>query len=78
MFINVYYTHGFPRYIANTLSADRESFLWLATYPTPTTLDENAVFAAELEDVIGRHANDIPTMAKGYVVHGAQRVDTPS
>ncbi|KAK7043772.1 hypothetical protein VNI00_008384 [Paramarasmius palmivorus] len=57
---------GTNPYIANTLAADRESFLWLATYPTPTTLDENADFAEELEEVIGRHANDIPTMAKGF------------
>uniref|UniRef100_A0A0W0G818 Protein-serine/threonine kinase n=2 Tax=Moniliophthora roreri TaxID=221103 RepID=A0A0W0G818_MONRR len=57
---------GTNPYIANTLAADKDSFLWLATYPTPTTLDENALFAAELEDVVGRHANDIPTMAKGF------------
>ncbi|KAL0578413.1 hypothetical protein V5O48_003563 [Marasmius crinis-equi] len=53
-------------YIANTLKAYKESFVWLATYPTPKTLEENAVFAESLEELVERHANDIPTMAKGF------------
>ncbi|KAJ8078399.1 hypothetical protein PM082_012681 [Marasmius tenuissimus] len=57
---------GTNPYVANTLAAYKESFLWLATYPTPTTLEENAIFAERLEELVERHANDIPTMAKGF------------
>lgn len=40
----------------------------LATYPTPKTLEENAKFAETLEDLVEKHANDIPTLAKGYTI----------
>lgn len=40
----------------------------LATYPTPKTLEENANLAETLEDLVEKHANDIPTLAKGYTI----------
>lgn len=59
------YIVGTNPYVAKTLKAYRESFKWLATYPPVETLEENAEFAAKLEDLVQMHANDIPTMAKG-------------
>jgi hypothetical protein len=32
-----------------------------------TNLEQNEVFAAELENLVESHANDIPTMAKGCI-----------
>jgi 26S proteasome regulatory subunit T1 len=32
-----------------------------------TNLEQNEVFAAELEDLVVSRANDVPTMAKGYI-----------
>lgn len=58
---------GTNPYVANTLNAYRESFRWLATYPAVTDLVENAKFVEQLEELVQSHANDIPTMAKGYV-----------
>ncbi|KAE9407000.1 AAA-domain-containing protein [Gymnopus androsaceus JB14] len=57
---------GTNPYVASTLAAHRESFMWLATYPTPKTLEENAKCAETLEDLVEKHANDIPTLAKGF------------
>ncbi|TFK42821.1 hypothetical protein BDQ12DRAFT_696253 [Crucibulum laeve] len=57
---------GTNPYVSKTLNAYRESFLWLATYPAVTNLDQNAKFAEQLSDLVQRHANDIPTMAKGF------------
>lgn len=57
---------GTNPYVANTLNGYRESFKWLATYPTVKNLEENEVFATKLENLVASHANDIPTMAKGY------------
>ncbi|KAJ3737435.1 P-loop containing nucleoside triphosphate hydrolase protein [Lentinula guzmanii] len=57
---------GTNPYIASILAAHKESFMWLATYPTPKTLEENAKFAETLEDLVEKHANDIPTIAKGF------------
>lgn len=58
---------GTNPYVANTLNAYKASFQYLAAYPPPKTLEENALFAEELEGLVESHANDIPTMAKGYV-----------
>ncbi|KAJ7702474.1 atypical/PDHK/BCKDK protein kinase [Mycena rosella] len=58
---------GTNPYIANTLNAYRDSFQLLATYPAVTTLEQNKQFAEQLEDLVQRHANDIPTMAKGFL-----------
>ncbi|KAF5391736.1 hypothetical protein D9757_001648 [Collybiopsis confluens] len=57
---------GTNPYVASILAAHRDSFEWLATYVTPTSLEENADFAESLEDLVERHANDIPTLAKGF------------
>ncbi|KAF8906033.1 26S proteasome subunit P45 [Gymnopilus junonius] len=57
---------GTNPYVAKTLKAFKESFKWLATYPSVTNLEENAEFVAQLTELVQRHANDIPTMAKGF------------
>ncbi|KAF8892665.1 hypothetical protein BD779DRAFT_1661335 [Infundibulicybe gibba] len=57
---------GTNPYVAKTLNAYRDSFQWLATYPTVTNLEENAKFVEQLENLVQSHANDIPTMAKGF------------
>ncbi|KAJ7074409.1 atypical/PDHK/BCKDK protein kinase [Mycena amicta] len=54
-------------YIANTLNAYRDSFQLLATYPPVKTLEDNKRFTLQLEALVQRHANDIPTMAKGFL-----------
>ena len=56
---------GTNPYVAGVLAAYRESFMYLARYPPVHTLQENDAFARELEGIVRRHANDIPTMAKG-------------
>ncbi|KAI0253911.1 hypothetical protein BJV78DRAFT_1298616 [Lactifluus subvellereus] len=57
---------GTNPYIARILNGFRKSFLWSATYPQVKNLEENAVFAAQLEALVRDHANDIPTMARGF------------
>ncbi|KAL4065432.1 branched-chain alpha-ketoacid dehydrogenase [Scleroderma citrinum] len=57
---------GTNPYVAKTLKAYRTSFQFLATYPSVTTLEENAKFTAELSHLVESHRNDIPTMAKGF------------
>ncbi|SJL04456.1 related to branched-chain alpha-ketoacid dehydrogenase kinase, mitochondrial precursor [Armillaria ostoyae] len=57
---------GTNPFIANTLNAHRESFQFLANYPIPRTIEDNAVLAEELKMLVESHANDIPTMAKGF------------
>lgn len=57
---------GTNPYVAKTLEAYRESFKWLATHPPVTDLEENKRFVQKLEDLVQRHANDIPVMAKGF------------
>jgi 26S proteasome regulatory subunit T1 len=56
---------GTNPYVAKILSAYRESFVYLASHAPITTLEENAIFVQRLENLVQRHANDIPTMAKG-------------
>ncbi|KAJ6606661.1 atypical/PDHK/BCKDK protein kinase [Mycena vulgaris] len=58
---------GTNPYVATTLNAYRDSFQLLATYPEVTTLEQNKKFSEQLEDLVQRHANDIPTMAKGFL-----------
>ena len=62
---NLPFIVGTNPYIARTLQEHWESFEWLATYPAPTTLDENANFVDHLEYLVQKHANDIPTIARG-------------
>ncbi|KAK2467103.1 hypothetical protein APHAL10511_001361 [Amanita phalloides] len=57
---------GTNPYIAKTLHTFRDSFLTLATYPPVTTAKENARFTELLANLVQSHANDIPTMAKGF------------
>ncbi|KAH9025161.1 hypothetical protein EDB85DRAFT_2075078 [Lactarius pseudohatsudake] len=57
---------GTNPYIARILNGFRQSFLWSATYPHVKNLEENAAFASQLEKLVRDHANDIPTMAKGF------------
>ncbi|KAJ6611803.1 atypical/PDHK/BCKDK protein kinase [Mycena sp. CBHHK59/15] len=57
---------GTNPYVASMLNAYRDSFQLLATYPAVTTLEQNKLFTEQLEDLVQRHANDIPTMAKGF------------
>lgn len=58
---------GTNPYVAKTLEAYRESFEWLASHPPVTDLEENKRFVQKLADLVQRHANDIPVMAKGSV-----------
>ncbi|KAJ7231445.1 atypical/PDHK/BCKDK protein kinase [Mycena haematopus] len=58
---------GTNPYVANTLNAYRDSFELLTTFPAVSTLEENKKFTEQLEDLVHRHANDIPTMAKGFL-----------
>ncbi|KAF8738588.1 hypothetical protein AX14_010892 [Amanita brunnescens Koide BX004] len=57
---------GTNPYIAKTLNAFRDSFKTLATYPHVTTAEENVKFTELLANLVQSHANDIPTMAKGF------------
>ncbi|KAF8163097.1 26S proteasome subunit P45 [Crassisporium funariophilum] len=57
---------GTNPYVTKTLNAYRESFRWLATHPPVTNLQENGQFVDGLANLVSRHANDIPTMAKGF------------
>lgn len=59
---------GTNPYVSRTLNAYRRSFQFLATHPPVTTLQENASFTAELCHLVESHRNDIPTMAKGFVL----------
>ncbi|GBE82537.1 branched-chain alpha-ketoacid dehydrogenase [Sparassis latifolia] len=57
---------GMNPFIARTLQAYRRSFQFLTMHPPVKTLQENAFFAVQLEAFVQSHANDIPTMAKGF------------
>ncbi|KAG5645027.1 hypothetical protein DXG03_007206 [Asterophora parasitica] len=57
---------GTNPYVANVLNGYRESFRCLATFPPVKNLVDNARFAEQLADLVQSHANDIPTMAKGF------------
>ncbi|KAI0075457.1 26S proteasome subunit P45 [Panus rudis PR-1116 ss-1] len=57
---------GMNPYIAKILAAHRRAFQVLATHPPVLTLEENAKFTQTLEALVQAHANDIPTMAKGF------------
>lgn len=56
---------GTNPYVTKTLNAYKESFQWLAAHPPVTNLQENSEFVEKLTALVARHANDIPTMAKG-------------
>lgn len=53
-------------FLSRSLRAYKTSFEALATHHPVTTLQENWAFTQRLEGLVADHANDIPTMAKGY------------
>ncbi|KAH8829640.1 branched-chain alpha-ketoacid dehydrogenase [Flagelloscypha sp. PMI_526] len=57
---------GTNPHIHSTLNAYRESFQTLATYPPVNTPEDNVKFTETLASLVQKHANDIPTMAKGF------------
>ncbi|KAG1760054.1 hypothetical protein EDD22DRAFT_971318 [Suillus occidentalis] len=57
---------GTNPYVARTLNGHKDSFNLLATYPEVRTLEDNKHFVDELDVLVQRHRNDIPTMAKGF------------
>ena len=59
---------GTNPHVTKTLDSYRESFQWLATHPPVTNLQENEQFVEQLAGLVQRHANDVPTMAKGCVI----------
>lgn len=63
---NLPFIVGTNPHVSRTLEAYRTSFEWLATYPVVRSLRDNADFATQLEHLVHSHANDIPTMAKGF------------
>lgn len=65
---NLPFIVGTNPYVSKTLNAYRQSFQFLATHPPVTTLEENTSFTAELSHLVESHRNDIPTMAKGFVL----------
>jgi 26S proteasome regulatory subunit T1 len=56
---------GTNPYVSKMLHAYQDSFRFLATYPPITSLEQNSVFVQHLTNLVQRHANDIPTLAKG-------------
>jgi hypothetical protein len=58
---------GTNPHIARILEGFRRNFLWSASYPPVTSLEENAAFVSQLENIIRDSANDIPPIAKGCV-----------
>jgi len=57
---------GMNPFIARILAAHRKSFKAMAMFPPVTSLEENTRVTAQLEALVQAHANDIPTMAKGF------------
>ncbi|KAL4249575.1 Protein-serine/threonine kinase [Abortiporus biennis] len=57
---------GMNPFVARILAGYRRAFKIIATYPPVTSLEENARFTTQLEALVQAHANDIPTMAKGF------------
>jgi 26S proteasome regulatory subunit T1 len=54
-------------FLSRTLRACKASFETLASHPLVNDLNVNWGFTRQLEGLVSDHANDIPTMAKGYV-----------
>ncbi|KAF8610685.1 alpha-ketoacid dehydrogenase kinase [Ceratobasidium sp. AG-I] len=57
---------GMNPFIMRTHKLYHSSFERIATYPEVKTLEDNERFAEELESLVEKHANDIPTIAKGF------------
>jgi 26S proteasome regulatory subunit T1 len=60
---------GMNPFMSRILDVHTSSFYRIATYPKVTTLEQNEEFTAELEKLVDSHADDIPQMAKGYVLY---------
>jgi 26S proteasome regulatory subunit T1 len=60
------YIVGTNPFIENILNGYRESFQALASHPFVETTEQNIAFIDKLRLLVGRHANDIATMAKGF------------
>jgi Mitochondrial branched-chain alpha-ketoacid dehydrogenase kinase len=67
-------------FLSRCLRAYRSSFEALARHPPVRDLEGNWEFTKRLEGLVADHANDIPTMAKGYVIpvylESIQTIDT--
>ncbi|THH15882.1 hypothetical protein EW146_g4669 [Bondarzewia mesenterica] len=63
---NLPFIVGTNPYITRIMDGFRKSFLLLATYPRVSSLEDNAEFTAQLDTLVRDHANDIPTIAKGF------------
>ncbi|KAG8731264.1 26S proteasome regulatory subunit 7, partial [Ceratobasidium sp. 428] len=57
---------GMNPFVMRTHKLYHSSFERLARYPEVKTLEENDTFARDLENLVEMHANDIPTIAKGF------------
>ncbi|KAG9123293.1 26S proteasome regulatory subunit 7 [Ceratobasidium sp. 392] len=57
---------GMNPFVMRTHKLYHSSFERLATRPEVKTLEENEAFSRELENLVEMHANDIPTIAKGF------------
>lgn len=69
------YIVGTNPFISNILNGYRDSFQALATHPEVNTVDDNNAFIERLRHLVGRHSNDIATMAKGF--HECTRYMSP-
>jgi 26S proteasome regulatory subunit T1 len=56
---------GTNPYIEHIRDAHRRSFEVLARHPPIQSLDDNVQYTSVLQDLVERHAQDIPLMAKG-------------
>lgn len=54
-------------FLSRMLRAYKDSFKALVTYPLVQNIGDNWEFTQKLQRIVVDHANDIPTMAKGYV-----------
>ena len=65
---NLPFIVGMNPFMSRILDVHASSFHRIATYPKVTTLDQNEKFTMELERLVNSHVDDIPQMAKGYVL----------
>lgn len=68
---NLPFIVGMNPFMSRILDVHASSFHRLATYPKVMTLEQNEEFTTELERLVNSHVDDIPQMAKGYVLQCA-------
>jgi hypothetical protein len=56
---------GTNPFIARTHELARSTFQTLASFPPIITMEDNEAFSRTLENLVEKHSNDIPTLAKG-------------